>query len=232
MARVNNLTNFLNDVATAIKTKLGDNTSIPAAEFDNKIMEIETAGNYQNKSITITTNGNYNLLPDTGFDAMDQVSIEVNIESGPSDVDLSDATISPDKIQVGEIGYGKTGRMVGTLATTNKISNGSSDSHTQTNLTQYSTSLEDGIKAEFDITSKSIVLANSKATMYISVSQIANLIGLTADKIKAGVVVLGVSGTYTGEGGSAPDYTGTVPPNEYDTAVKTCLIILGELEEE
>ena len=79
MARVNNLTNFLNDVATAIKTKLGDNTSIPAAEFDTKIMEIETAGNYQNKSITITTNGNYNLLPDAGFDAMDQVNISVNI---------------------------------------------------------------------------------------------------------------------------------------------------------
>ena len=86
MARVNNLTNFLNDVATAIKTKLGDNTSIPAAEFDNKIMEIETAGNYQNKSITITTNGNYNLLPDTGFDAMDQVSISVNVPvDGSSD---------------------------------------------------------------------------------------------------------------------------------------------------
>lgn len=91
MARVNNLTNFLNDVATAIKTKLGDNTSIPAAEFDSKIMEIETAGNYQNKSITITTNGNYNLLPDTGYDAMDQVSITVNV-SGSSN--LQDKTIS------------------------------------------------------------------------------------------------------------------------------------------
>ena len=122
--------------------------------------------------------------------------------------------------------------MVGTLPTTNSIANGTSDSHTMASLTQYSTTLEDGIKAEFDINSKSIVLANSKATMYITVDQIANLIGLTADKIKAGVVVLGISGTYTGEGGSAPDYTGTVPPSEYDIAVKTCLIILGELEEE
>ena len=122
--------------------------------------------------------------------------------------------------------------MVGTVPTTNSVANGTSDSHTVANLTQYSTALEDGIKAEFDINSKSIVLANSKATMYITVDQIATLIGLTADKIKAGVVVLGVSGTYTGEGGSAPDYTGTVPPNEYDIAVKTCLIILGELEEE
>ena len=79
MARINNLTNFLNDVATAIKTKLGDNTPIPASQFDSKIMDIHTGGTYQTKSISITTNGNYNLLPDTGFDAMNSVSISVSI---------------------------------------------------------------------------------------------------------------------------------------------------------
>ena len=79
MARTNNLTNFLNDVAIAIKQKLGDNTPIPASQFDTKISEIETGGNYQTKSINITTNGNYNLLPDTGFDAMNSVSISVSI---------------------------------------------------------------------------------------------------------------------------------------------------------
>lgn len=84
MARVNNLTNFLNDVATAIKQKLGDNTPIPASQFDTKIGEIETGGNYQTKSISITTNGNYTQLPDTGYDAMDQVSISVNVPTGGS----------------------------------------------------------------------------------------------------------------------------------------------------
>lgn len=79
MARTNNLTNFLNDVATAIKTKLGDSTSIPAAQFDSKIMDITTGGTYQTKSITITTNGDYTQLPDTGYDAMDQVVISVNV---------------------------------------------------------------------------------------------------------------------------------------------------------
>jgi hypothetical protein len=295
MARTNNLTDFLTDVSSAIKQKTGDNTPIPASDFDTEILSIETAGNYQSKTLDITQNGNYNLLPDQEFDAISNVNISVSVSSvlqnktitengsytadqnydglgtvivnvqgstinnqdkeitengvyaadegytglGTVTVnvpstggDTSDATISPDKIQIGEIGYGRTGRMVGTLPTTNTISNGSSDSHTQANLTQYSTLLEDGIKAEFDVNSKSIILADSKATMYISVNQIANLIGLTADKIKAGVVVLGISGTYTGEGGSAPDYTGTVPPSEYDIAVKTSLIILGELKEE
>lgn len=41
MARINNLTNFLTDVASAIKTKLGDSSSIPASQFDTKINSIK-----------------------------------------------------------------------------------------------------------------------------------------------------------------------------------------------
>ena len=37
MARVNNLSNFLTDVASAIKTKKGSETAIPAANFDTEI---------------------------------------------------------------------------------------------------------------------------------------------------------------------------------------------------
>ena len=43
MARINNLTNFLTDVATAIKQKLGDDTAIPAADFDTKIASIQNS---------------------------------------------------------------------------------------------------------------------------------------------------------------------------------------------
>ena len=53
MARTNDLTVFLNDVSSAIKEKTGDNTPIPASQFDTKIAEIETKGDYQQKSITI-----------------------------------------------------------------------------------------------------------------------------------------------------------------------------------
>jgi surface protein len=42
MARTNNLTNFLTDVASAIKTKTGDSTAIPASQFDTKIANIST----------------------------------------------------------------------------------------------------------------------------------------------------------------------------------------------
>ena len=40
MARTDTLTNFLTDVAAAIRTKKGDNTAIPAANFDTEIVNL------------------------------------------------------------------------------------------------------------------------------------------------------------------------------------------------
>lgn len=51
MARTNNLTNFLTDVASAIKTKTGDSTAIPASQFDTKIANI-TTGHLDNTEYT------------------------------------------------------------------------------------------------------------------------------------------------------------------------------------
>ena len=79
MARTNNLTNFLNDVATAIKTKLGDNTPIPASQFDTKIGQIETGGTYQSKTVNVVTNGSQTITPDTGYDALSSVLINVQV---------------------------------------------------------------------------------------------------------------------------------------------------------
>lgn len=79
MARTNNLTNFLTDVAAAIKAKLGDQTDIPASQFDTKIGEIETGGTYQSKTINITTNGSQTITPDTGYDALSSVVINVQV---------------------------------------------------------------------------------------------------------------------------------------------------------
>lgn len=44
VARINNLTNFLTDVATAIKTKKGDSTPIPASNFDTEINNLPSGG--------------------------------------------------------------------------------------------------------------------------------------------------------------------------------------------
>jgi surface protein len=44
MARIDNLENFLTDVASAIKEKKGDNTPIPASNFDTEISDIPSVG--------------------------------------------------------------------------------------------------------------------------------------------------------------------------------------------
>lgn len=44
MARTNNLTNYLTDVATAIKTKKGDSTPILASDFDTEIANLPSGG--------------------------------------------------------------------------------------------------------------------------------------------------------------------------------------------
>ena len=56
MARTDNLTNFLTDVASAIKEKTGENTVISASDFDTKIANIQT-GSTPEGEITITENG-------------------------------------------------------------------------------------------------------------------------------------------------------------------------------
>lgn len=79
MARTNNLTNFLTDVASAIKEKKGSQTNIPASNFDTEILALPSQGTYQEKTITITQNGQTALTPDSGYDAMERVEITVNV---------------------------------------------------------------------------------------------------------------------------------------------------------
>lgn len=48
MARTDTLTNYLTDVATAIKTKKGDNTPIQASNFDTEIINLPSGGGEPN----------------------------------------------------------------------------------------------------------------------------------------------------------------------------------------
>ena len=99
MARTNNLTNFLTDVASAIKQKTGDNTPILASEFDVEILAIPAQGTYQEKELTITQNGNFNLLPDTGYDAISNIRLTVNVEAAGDAT--SDATLQAKHLLTG-----------------------------------------------------------------------------------------------------------------------------------
>ena len=57
MARTDNLTNFLTDVSTAIKTKKGDDTPIKASDFDTEIANLPSGGGDDNEyNVTFNTN--------------------------------------------------------------------------------------------------------------------------------------------------------------------------------
>ena len=88
MARIDNLTNFLTDVAGAIKTKKGSQTAIQAANFDAEILNLPVQGVYQNKVISPTLNLQ-TITPDSGYDALSSVTInavtsaiDANIQAG------------------------------------------------------------------------------------------------------------------------------------------------------
>lgn len=74
MADTSNLTNFLTDVADAIRTKKEITKEIPAANFDTEILSISTATLQANKNATPITSQQV-ITPDTGYDGMEQVTI-------------------------------------------------------------------------------------------------------------------------------------------------------------
>ena len=80
MARTDNLTNFLTDVAAAIKEKKGSATNIPAADFDTEILALPSQGVYESRTINITqNNSSQTITPNQGYDAIDEITINVNV---------------------------------------------------------------------------------------------------------------------------------------------------------
>lgn len=76
MARTDNLTNFLDDVAVAIKSKKGYEGSqkIPAGNFDTEISSITTVNN-QNKTITPTTSQQI-ITADQGYTGIGTATVQ------------------------------------------------------------------------------------------------------------------------------------------------------------
>lgn len=92
MADTSNLSQFLTDVADAIRTKKETTEEIPAADFDTEILSISTATLQANKNATPTTSQQV-ITPDTGYDGMEQVIIApavMSAEDYDTCMDLAD----------------------------------------------------------------------------------------------------------------------------------------------
>lgn len=85
MARIDNLTNFLTDVAESIRTKKGTTDKISPSNFDTEIESIQTGGgepNLQEKSVVITENTTTEIIADSDYDGLSKVSVTTNISGG------------------------------------------------------------------------------------------------------------------------------------------------------
>ena len=222
MARINNLTNFLTDVATAIKNKKGSETPIPAADFDTEITNLPSQGVYQTKTTTITQNGTTTITPDTGYDAIEQLDITVNVPLQSKTYTFTQnatTTIVPDQ---GYAGFSQVGLEINVPGTDTSDANAIA-SDIEENKTAYANGVKitgnlplitgtvitgaeleditetcDGIEIKWPFTNKTIMAANSGVAKDIDFDTLATFLQVTPNQIKTGEKVLGVTGTYDG----------------------------------
>lgn len=110
MARVNNLNDFLTDVAGAIKTKKGSETAIPAANFDTEILALPSQGTYEQKTLRVSTNGTQTVVPSSGFDAIDELELIVAVPG--STINNQDKTITQNGTYTADSGYTGLGTVI------------------------------------------------------------------------------------------------------------------------
>lgn len=222
MARINNLTNFLTDVATAIKNKKGSETPIPAADFDTEITNLPSQGVYQTKTTTITQNGTTTITPDTGYDAIEQLDVIVNVPLQSKIYTFTQnatTTIVPDQ---GYAGFSQVGLEINVPGTDTSDANAIA-SDIEENKTAYVNGVKitgnlplitgtvitgaeleditetcDGIEIKWPFTNKTIMAANSGVAKDIDFDTLATFLQVTPNQIKTGEKVLGVTGTYDG----------------------------------
>ena len=91
MADTSNLSQFLTDVADAIRTKKETTGQIPAANFDTEILSIETGSQINNQDKEVTENGTY--IADEGYTGLGTVTVNVPQENLQEQLDAQDLII-------------------------------------------------------------------------------------------------------------------------------------------
>ena len=82
MSKANNLTDFLIDVANAIRSKKGTTTPINPQDFSDEIASISATPKLQAKTASASATSNVVVTPNTGYDGLSKVTVnKVNVSS-------------------------------------------------------------------------------------------------------------------------------------------------------
>lgn len=84
MSKANNLTDFLTDIANAIRTKKGTSDLIDPQDFADEIANLATTPKLQKKSTSASATQPVMVKPDSGYDGLSQVQVSQvsNVYSG------------------------------------------------------------------------------------------------------------------------------------------------------
>lgn len=124
MAKNNNLTDFLTDLADGIRAKKGTTGTINPQNFRSEIASIETAKPTQTKTVT-PTKSTQKATPDSGY-----VLSQVTVNPIPAEyITTIDGTAVAADLRSGKTAYVKGAKITGTIADydgsfTNLTSNG------------------------------------------------------------------------------------------------------------
>lgn len=129
-----------------------------------------------------------NLLPENLKSGITCMGVEGTLQEG---IDTSDATATADDILQNKTAYVNGEKITGNIIETSGYVGVAESVSVQ----------KGGVQLYLEKTNTSNIRINSNISIQIAAnsSDVANAIGLTADKIKAGETILGITGTYTGQ---------------------------------
>lgn len=140
---------------------------------------------------TILADKNVNLLPQNLKEGVTCLGVTGTMKSG---IDTSDATATINDIAQDKTAYVNGEKITGTLKKLFELS------YIINNVVWTDETDLDQLRLDIPLLGDGIVTSNqTKTVVILHYDKLAEEIGLTADKIKAGETILGITGTYTGE---------------------------------